>query len=128
MRIKPLLEAYVTSELELVKKLEHPIYSFPLKPNEKKELIDNAKPDYPFRIIADSIKKKLYIFNYDILHHQADKALNINKYFALMNNYKFENDPVVYGYVKIIKGDFYSDQTAFPKKGYDFVWKYIKKR
>lgn len=55
-----------------------PIFTFPLEPKEKKELLDRSKY---FRFIADLNTKTVYIFDSDLTHARAAKALNLEYSF-----------------------------------------------
>jgi hypothetical protein len=65
------------------------------------------------------------------MHYIADRELKINKYSNVMNS-KYIIDPVVYGYAIYKDGSFKplspASSSAIPREGFDFVWKYFKKR
>lgn len=78
MNIKPILEEfkeYVPNRIDPSVKM--PVFFFPLKSSEEKELVETDKR---VRFIADSETKKVWVFSSDLLHIDVDSHLGIHKY------------------------------------------------
>jgi hypothetical protein len=121
--INRLSEEYETS---LKYDREYPIFSFPLSSKEKRELLEqNKHTKFPneFRLIILNKKKKIYIFSPEVLHQQADKVLNINKYFINKPD-NFKNSEVIYGFAHYEGGHFIIIKDL--PDGYEWVNKFLK--
>lgn len=89
MKIKPLLEELALKTKNRIDNSEMPVYACPLT---KYELADLVKDDSRVRFIADSERRKVWVFTSDLLHTDVDKALKVNKYYEQNPKY-----PAIYG-------------------------------